>query len=78
MPLTGCRVRFAGERPYQRQDGLISTLWDWEITCVVCHDWFVFSQASSSRIGDKGPELDLGRLTRRCPECRKQDRQVNS
>lgn len=66
MKLFGNRVRFVREADYVRKDGGLSKLWFWEITCSDCGAWFEFSQAASSALGNAGPELDLGRMTRRC------------
>lgn len=70
LPLAGCRVRFAGERAHSRQDGTEVTLWAWQITCAECGEWFEFTQAATNTVGNGNPELDLGRLTRRCEPCR--------
>lgn len=70
LALTGTLVRFVGERDHVRRDGAVTGLWVWAITCAECGAWFEQGQSKNTDRCADAPTLDLGRIARRCEECR--------
>lgn len=66
IPLAGVYLRFVRFHPHERLDGETTQINVWEITCATCREPFEITSASFER----KMLIDLGRLTRRCPECR--------